>query len=154
MSLGSRRACAKNREEHRDRATAECANRKSVEESEHRRKSVTDESGLSKRASLAGARETRFQNCFRMRLLDVVTWDDMKIRRGMWQVRLELVVGDDLADCRAAGGVDRGDTAFEPVGGGFDFAFVEEERAEIDCGLRVVWRDGQRFAEAPLGFLD
>src|SRR5580704_11698764 len=88
------------------------------------------------------------------RLLDVVTWDDVKIHRGTWQVRLGLAVDDDLADSAAAGGVDRGDTAFEPVGGGFDFAFVEEECAEIDRGLRVVGRDGQRFAEAPLGFLD
>ena len=43
--------------------------------------------------------------------------------------------------------------AFEPVGGSFDFALVERERAEIDRGLGVVRRDGQSFAEATLGFL-
>ena len=73
---------------------------------------------------------------------------------GGQRIRLRLAVGDDLADGGAPGRVDGGDAALEPVGGGFDFAFVEEERAEIDGGLRVVGSDGESFAEAALGFLD
>src|SRR5579871_3581461 len=75
------------------------------------------------------------------------------MRRGAQQVWLRLAVGDDAADGGTADGVDRADAAFEPVGGGFDFAFVEEERAEVNGGLRIVWRNGQRFAEAALRFL-
>src|SRR5580704_7233635 len=78
---------------------------------------------------------------------------DVEMRRGAEQVRLRFAVRDDAADRRTAGRVNRGDAAFEPVGGSFDFPLIEKQRAEIDRGLGIVGRDRQRFAKTALGLL-
>ena len=73
-----------------------------------------------------------------------------ELRPGRRSACLSSALFDDDAHGGAAGGVDGGDAAFEPVGGGFDFAFVEEESAEVDGGLRVVGSDREGFAKAAL----
>jgi hypothetical protein len=87
------------------------------------------------------------------RLLDVVARDDVELGWGQ-QGRLCFAIGENAADGGAPAGVDRSEAAFEPIGGAFDLALVEEERSEIDCGLCIVGSDRQRFAEAAFGFLN